>query len=298
MDMETEELELMLFRYKEGLMTPDERNECEAYLAAHHEAQRLASLYDPALKATKERVSFPNKESLKRGAARTRPLAWRHAAAACIAMALAGATYLALRGADQTAQDNAPVQLAQARTQETDTETRPMDGIAPAREGGEEATTAGTTMEHTRLYKASTRRDGATPASTAPVEMALADERQAMQAEEEQRQGTEVRLVRYEDPARSMIAYVDAQDEAQGGDDAEWQTDADTASLYAQAKEATFVQRLVRPFRQYGKEKWEQGAKGVKAAKDDLGEMLAMAESTTEKLWNTAVAAAGRSKKQ
>ena len=48
MKLNEENIELYLFRYKEGLLDATETAEIERALASHPERQELADLYDPA----------------------------------------------------------------------------------------------------------------------------------------------------------------------------------------------------------------------------------------------------------
>ena len=84
-------IELVLFRYKEGLLTPDETAQVEAILTQHPEWKRMADGYDPSLCITADTTAvYPNKERLRQMAATTPrkravlPLWSKMSAAACL----------------------------------------------------------------------------------------------------------------------------------------------------------------------------------------------------------------------
>lgn len=66
MKIENKNIEQILFRYKERLLTPDETAQVEAALSQHPEWKRMADDYDPTLCITADTSSvYPNKERLR-----------------------------------------------------------------------------------------------------------------------------------------------------------------------------------------------------------------------------------------
>lgn len=93
-------IELVLFRYKEGLLTPDETAQVEAILTQHPEWKRMADGYDPSLCITADTTAvYPNKERLRQMAATTPrkravlPLWSKMSAAACLLLLVTVALY-------------------------------------------------------------------------------------------------------------------------------------------------------------------------------------------------------------
>jgi hypothetical protein len=91
MKINNRNIELVLFRYKEGLLTPDEKAQVEAILTQHPEWKRMADGYDPSLCITADTTAvYPNKERLRQMAATTPrkravlPLWSKMSAAACL----------------------------------------------------------------------------------------------------------------------------------------------------------------------------------------------------------------------
>lgn len=91
MKIENKNIEQILFRYKERLLTPDETAQVEAALSQHPEWKRMADDYDPTLCITADTSSvYPNKERLRQMAASTPrkravlPLWSKVSAAACL----------------------------------------------------------------------------------------------------------------------------------------------------------------------------------------------------------------------
>lgn len=69
----SENIELFLFRYKEGLLTPDERVEVEQALASHPEWQEMADLYEPEMKLPAgATMPFEDWKSLRDGGPKAR----------------------------------------------------------------------------------------------------------------------------------------------------------------------------------------------------------------------------------
>ena len=96
MNINDQNYELYLFRYAEGLLTADERNEVEAFLQQRPEMQELLSLYDPDLKIEaygRDKVVFPHKENLKHNHIILLPTYAKIAVAASIALLLAVGTF-------------------------------------------------------------------------------------------------------------------------------------------------------------------------------------------------------------
>ncbi|MBO4740423.1 MAG: hypothetical protein J5605_02135 [Bacteroidales bacterium] len=117
MDINTENYELYLFRYAEGLLTDDERLEVEAFLQQHKDLQEELSLYDPNLKiAAQAKVVFSNKNSLKHKYISLFPAYAKVAVAASISVLLAVGAFV-LTGNTNT-NDN---QAITAHTKKIDT---------------------------------------------------------------------------------------------------------------------------------------------------------------------------------
>ena len=67
-----EDIELMLFQLKEGLLSDEEARKATLFLQQHPEWQEVADLYDPMLKAPSyPAAGFPNKESLHKTLTKT-----------------------------------------------------------------------------------------------------------------------------------------------------------------------------------------------------------------------------------
>ncbi|MDY5969844.1 MAG: hypothetical protein SPJ13_07535 [Bacteroidales bacterium] len=297
MDMGNDEMELLIFRYKEGLLTPHERKECEAFLAEHPEARQLADLYDPTLRVEKEQVVFPNKGSLKRHTLQpmSTPVAWRYVAA-CLALVVLGTAYFAMRGDGGAIEGGAPNHVAQVDMHDL----RTMPKTAPAvgnKNMGEQSKPKSGTKEHTHLYKESTRRSEAILAPTPRVEIVAQVEPNMAPAETTALKETMPVLENSVEGGGNLVAYVDGADGSEWDFDMEWQTEKMTVQANAPENAPSLAQRILHPFRQYGKEKYEQGVNGIKMAKNGIGEMLMVAEDATSKLWNTAVASVERNRK-
>ena len=280
--MENEELELMLFRYREGLLSPAERQACEDYLASHAEARELALLYDPALRVEEQPVAFPHKRSLRRGAARIVPLAWRYAAAACVALAVAGAAYWALGGDQVPGGDPAP-QMAQA--------TLPQPPAASQRQGGEAATHAiGEKNEKEHAHYKDAARGGRVSLAPTPLaaQSATHPSVPAVAQVPPQQQEQPRHLVRYEETPRPLVAY---QDDAASLPDA-----MEQGSALHEAQDTGLVRRVLSPLRRYGQEKWQQGARSIETAASGIGDVLLAAHDVTSTLWNAAIASTGLDK--
>lgn len=93
-----EDIELMLFQLKEGLLSDEEARKATLFLQQHPEWQEVADLYDPTLKVPSyPAAGFPNKESLHKpltttATASTRAIALRRfsiAASILVAVAIA-----------------------------------------------------------------------------------------------------------------------------------------------------------------------------------------------------------------
>ena len=66
MKIENNNIELVLFQYKEGLLTPDEMAKVEAALSQHPEWKQMADGYDPSLCITADTTAvYPNKDRLR-----------------------------------------------------------------------------------------------------------------------------------------------------------------------------------------------------------------------------------------
>lgn len=95
MKIENDNIELIIFRYKEGLLTPDERAQVEAALLRHPEWKRMADGYDPSLCITANTTAvYPNKERLRQAVGKPHksavmPLWSKVSAAACLLLLVA-----------------------------------------------------------------------------------------------------------------------------------------------------------------------------------------------------------------
>ena len=96
MKIENDNIELIIFRYKEGLLTPDERAQVEAALLRHPEWKWMADGYDPSLCITANTTAvYPNKERLRQMAvgkphkSAVMPLWSKVSAAACLLLLVA-----------------------------------------------------------------------------------------------------------------------------------------------------------------------------------------------------------------
>ena len=93
MRINNDNIELYLFRYKEGLLNAAETNEVEQAFATHPEWKELADLYDPELTLPAGAVMpYANVESLRNGGPKVKkqtriiPLWTKIAAAACLVL--------------------------------------------------------------------------------------------------------------------------------------------------------------------------------------------------------------------
>ena len=82
-----ENIELLIFRYKEGLLDDNEREQIEKYLAENPDWRELADLYDPDLCVPAySDIVFPDKEKLKKNTEKRKWLWLSISAAACAAL--------------------------------------------------------------------------------------------------------------------------------------------------------------------------------------------------------------------
>ena len=66
MKINDKNIELILFRYKEGLLSPEESSEVEHFLEQHPAWRELADMYDPSLCITADTTTvYPNKDKLR-----------------------------------------------------------------------------------------------------------------------------------------------------------------------------------------------------------------------------------------
>lgn len=93
-------IELYIFRYKEGLLGADEAAEVERALQQNADWRELADLYDPSLRITSyQSATYPGKQRLmniaNKSKAKRKALWYSTSAAACIALAVAFALRIA-----------------------------------------------------------------------------------------------------------------------------------------------------------------------------------------------------------
>lgn len=107
MELSNENIELYLFRYKEGMLDAAETSEIEEALSIHPEWREMADLYDPALiLPAGVTMTYADAESLRDGgpkaAKRKRivPVWIYYAAAACVLLAVGTLMLRPLSGAD------------------------------------------------------------------------------------------------------------------------------------------------------------------------------------------------------
>lgn len=103
MKIDNNNIELVLFQYKEGLLTPDETVQVKAALSQHPEWQQMADGYDPCLCITANTTAvYPHKERLRQMAATTPrkravlPLWSKVSAAACLLLLVTVALHFML----------------------------------------------------------------------------------------------------------------------------------------------------------------------------------------------------------
>lgn len=193
MNINDQNYELYLFRYAEGLLTADERNEVEAFLQQRPEMQELLSLYDPDLKIEaygRDKVVFPHKENLKHNHIILLPTYAKIAVAASIALLLAVGTFFLTRNTKKT--DN---QVVATATTPTDSQS-----VVPADEQPSE-TAVPPTRNTVKPIHYATATLAITPQPTAPTTEPASTE-SALVAEESQQPATVVS----EQPAEEPVA--------------------------------------------------------------------------------------------
>ena len=141
MKITTENYELYLFRYAEGLLSDDERREVEAFLDAHPDIREEFALYDPTLTvAGLPKMEYPNKAKLKHHVV----LSWNVLRYAAAVLLLAGvATFFMLHNngsapdsqtiVAQNQTDSTTPQPLQDTTQDAETTEQPQTAPAPVR---------------------------------------------------------------------------------------------------------------------------------------------------------------------
>lgn len=141
MKITTENYELYLFRYAEGLLSDDERREVEAFLDSHPDMREEFALYDPTLTvAGLPKMKYEGKAALKHNTFALW-LVLRYAAAVLL---LAGvATFFMLRNngsapdsqtiVAQNQIDSTAPQPLQDTTQDAETTEQPQTAPAPVR---------------------------------------------------------------------------------------------------------------------------------------------------------------------
>lgn len=102
-------IEVILFRYKEGLLSPDQTAQVKLLLEHNTEWQKLADMYEPSLRITADTSTvYPNKERLRQIAAKTPhqpkalPIWSKMSAAACILLLLSLGLHLILHNDTDT----------------------------------------------------------------------------------------------------------------------------------------------------------------------------------------------------
>jgi len=196
-----EDIELMLFRLKEGLLSKDESREATLFLQQHPEWQAVADLYDPQLKVPPyPAVGFGDKESLRKPltvaatAPRRVPALRRISVAASIIIAASIAAWMLLV---PKAEKDGPVIVAENR-QNRDNDCF-SDNTSPSEIRNDDASAS--SEEHKRSLQA------AAPAVTAqPVQQEMHAAPVGQEAAEQMptiRITTTDRLIAYLDDAES-----------------------------------------------------------------------------------------------
>jgi len=141
MKITTENYELYLFRYAEGLLSDDEHREVEAFLDAHPDIREEFALYDPTLTvAGLPKMEYPDKAKLKHHVV----LSWNVLRYAAAVLLLAGvATFFMLHNngsapdsqtiVAQNQTDSTAPQPLQDTTQDAETTKQPQTAPAPVR---------------------------------------------------------------------------------------------------------------------------------------------------------------------
>lgn len=97
-----ENIELMIFRYKEGLLDAGERERVEKLLAKNAELREMADLYDPDLRVPAySDTTFPDREKLKHHSVSRRWILFGTSAAACFVLLASFALHLILNNNNQ-----------------------------------------------------------------------------------------------------------------------------------------------------------------------------------------------------
>ena len=97
-----ENIELMIFRYKEGLLDAGERERVEKLLAKNAEWREMADLYDPDLRVPAySDTTFPDRENLKHHSVSRRWILLGTSAAACFVLLASFALHLILNNNNQ-----------------------------------------------------------------------------------------------------------------------------------------------------------------------------------------------------
>ena len=141
MKITTENYELYLFRYAEGLLSDDEHREVEAFLDAHPDIREEFALYDPTLTvAGLPKMEYPDKAKLKHHVV----LSWNVLRYAAAVLLLAGvATFFMLHNngsapdsqtiVAQNQTDSTTPQPLKDTTQDAETTEQPQTAPAPVR---------------------------------------------------------------------------------------------------------------------------------------------------------------------